>query len=125
MLNLKLSNIYSINMESKKEFMSIITHSLALGMGIFIGVVCSELHRSERLNSKNPLIKDNKVYMCDAFDSNGNPMIINFVIYQGDDNSYRVLFEEEQDDISFVITQGGKEVANIEKFSGKEYKFIN
>lgn len=125
MLNLKLSNIYSINMESKKEFMSIITHSLALGIGIFIGVICSELHSSERLNRKNTLIQDNKVYMCDAYDSNGNPMIINFIIYQGDDNSYRVLFEEEQDDISFVITQGGTEVANIENFSGKEYKFIN
>ena len=60
--------------------------------------------------------------MCDVFDNNGNPKITNFFI---DENSYTILFEEPQVGISFVITKGGNEIANIEDFNGKEYKFIN
>ena len=124
MLNLRLSNIYIINMESQKKFVSVVTHSVALVVGIFIGVIYSKLQKSNQLKTKNNLVQltIDDVPLCDVFDNNGNPMITNFFISK-DNKYYTILFEEMQNNINFVITLGGVEVANIDNFNGKEYKF--
>ena len=105
-------------MESKRDIILVMTHTLALGTGLFLGYyITNNLNKNDLTNS----IKSSDIYYCDVFDANGNPKITNFFI---DENTFNIHFEEEQSNVSFVITKGGNEVANIENFSGKEYKFI-
>ena len=105
-------------MESKRDIILVITHTLALGTGIFCGYY---LNNKFNQNKASNSIKNSDIYCCDVFDNKGNPKITNYFI---DEDTFNIHFEEEQNDISFIITRGGNEVANVDKFTGKEYKFI-
>ena len=106
-------------MESRRDIILVMTHTLALGTGFLCGYYfCKKTTK----NKEDDIINNSGAYYCDVFDKGGNPKITNYFI---NEKTFTIHFEEEQENISFVITRNGKEVANIEKFNGKEHKFIN
>lgn len=107
-------------MENRSNLVLVLTHTTALVLGIGIGFyVRGSIQKDDNLYQNNSI---DKPYLVDVFDSEGNHKIINYFI---NEETSTIIFEKEQENISFVITKDGKEIYNNEKFSGKEYKFLN
>lgn len=107
-------------MENRSSLVLVLTHTTALVLGIGIGFyVRDSIQKDDILNKYN---NNDKPYLVDVFDSEGNHKIINYFI---NEDTSTIIFEKEQENIGFVITKDGKEIYNNEKFSGKEYKFLN
>ena len=106
-------------MESRKDIILVITHTIALTTGFLCGYYINNKLKSS--NEEN-LATNSGVYYCDVFDDKGNHKITNYYI---NEDTFTIHFEEKQLNISFVITRNGKEVANVENFNGMEHKFIN
>jgi hypothetical protein len=111
-------------MENKRDFVLLFTHSIALIFGVGLGYYARE-HIScltgKSVNDSNINDNTNQQYCVDVFDSSGNHKLINYFI---DETNNTIIFEEDQTNISFVISKNGREIFNLESFTGKEYKFI-
>jgi len=107
-------------MENRGNLIQVLTHTTTLIIGIGLGYYLRDTMIKEASTFETNTIE--KPYLVDVFDSEGNHKIINYFI---NEDTSTIIFEKEQQNISFIITKDGKEIYNHENFSGREYKFLN